>query len=457
MATGPGIVIGHLRHTLAAHAMAGRSDADLLRAFAAGGPDAGPAFELLLRRHGPMVWRACTALLRDPHAAEDAFQATFLVLVRRAGALALRGPPGPWLFGVARRVCGRARAAAAARRRAEPLAARREASPAAPAAAEVAEAVTAVHEEVGRLPGALRRVVVLCELQGLPYAEAARRLGCTHAAVRGRLARARARLRWRLACRGLGPLAVPAAAVPLALVRATARAAAVAAGRDTGAISEAVSALVNGGIQSMVVTKLKSAGMAALTTGVLIAGAVGLSGQPPAPRSAPPSSVARNQADFADEAIRLDKASLDLAQRIAELARDAQKQQADGQYRAAATTLQEMEALAHQWKNRMTQQAQLDDRKRFELRGDGRVLEALGYKAAPSNLPRPDRAGAEGKAPADLEGRVRALEEKLDRILKALDGARNPPAGASGGTRGLPAGDPRPKEEPPLNNAPIRR
>src|SRR4051812_15705857 len=108
MSTGPGIVIGHLRNTLLAHAMAGRADGDLLRAFAAGGADAGPAFEALLLRHGPMVWRACNALLRDRHAAEDAFQATFLILVRRVGSLALRGPPGPWLFGVARKVCSRA-------------------------------------------------------------------------------------------------------------------------------------------------------------------------------------------------------------------------------------------------------------------------------------------------------------------------------------------------------------
>src|SRR5262245_2829605 len=130
MASGPGIFIDYLRHTLAARATAGWADADLLRAFAGGGPDAAPAFEALLRRHGPMVWRACNAFLRDPHAAEDAFQATFLVLVRRAASLALRDPVGPWLFGVARKICSRARAAAAARLRNEPLGSRPEAYPA---------------------------------------------------------------------------------------------------------------------------------------------------------------------------------------------------------------------------------------------------------------------------------------------------------------------------------------
>src|SRR5262245_50881719 len=73
-------------------ALAGQGDGGLLRLFAAGGPQAGCAFEALLRRHGPMVWRACRAWLRDGHAAEDAFQATFPV--RRAGALALRGSLG---------------------------------------------------------------------------------------------------------------------------------------------------------------------------------------------------------------------------------------------------------------------------------------------------------------------------------------------------------------------------
>src|SRR5207248_8002112 len=248
---GPGLLLDHLRRTAVAQAMAGLADGELLRALAAGGADAGPAFEALLRRHGPMVWRACLALLRDHHAAEDAFQATFLILVRKGGSVSLRRPLGAWLFGVARKVCRQALDTAEMRRRHEPLAARRESSPAAPAGLEVAEVVAAVHEEVGRLPGSLREAVVLCELQGASYEEAAGRLGCSHATLRGRLARARERLRWRLARRGLGLVPLPAAVVPRPLLLATAKSAAVMAGRGAGVVSEAVMVLVNGGLQAM--------------------------------------------------------------------------------------------------------------------------------------------------------------------------------------------------------------
>ena len=107
---------GHLRHTLAAQALAALSDMELLRTYAQGGANAGPAFEVILRRHGPMVWRACRAAVRDPGSAEDGFQATFLVLVRRASGLGGVRTLGPWLFGVCRRVCRRARNCAARRR-----------------------------------------------------------------------------------------------------------------------------------------------------------------------------------------------------------------------------------------------------------------------------------------------------------------------------------------------------
>src|SRR5262249_18998356 len=188
VAPGPAIILAPLRRSLAAPALAGQPDGALLRLFAAGGPAACPAFETLLRRHGPLVWRACRAALRDANAAEDAFQATFLVLVRRAGSLRHPDALGPWLFGVARRVAARARADAARRQVVESRACVPESVSACGPEPDVAGLV---HDAVGGLPEALRAAVVLCDLQGLSYQEAANQLGWTHATLRGRLARAR--------------------------------------------------------------------------------------------------------------------------------------------------------------------------------------------------------------------------------------------------------------------------
>jgi RNA polymerase sigma-70 factor (ECF subfamily) len=108
-----GTVLGRIRES----ALAGESDADLLRRFNAGSEaEAEAAFALLVRRHGPLVLRTCRAALSDHHAAEDAFQAAFLVLATRARALAPGAGLGPWLFEVARRVAAKARAAARRRR-----------------------------------------------------------------------------------------------------------------------------------------------------------------------------------------------------------------------------------------------------------------------------------------------------------------------------------------------------
>ena len=118
MTKGSAILLHHLRRVVAAP-LAGLPDGDLLRKFAAGGADAEPAFEVLVRRHGPMVLSTCRSALGDVHAADDCFQAAFLVLVSIGRGLHLRGPLGPWLFQVARRMCGRARIAAARRARHE--------------------------------------------------------------------------------------------------------------------------------------------------------------------------------------------------------------------------------------------------------------------------------------------------------------------------------------------------
>ena len=218
------------------------SDAQLLERFLASGTAAGTAFDVLMTRHGPMVMGVCRRILRDRHAADDSFQATFLVLVRRAGAIRRRESLGPWLHGVARRVALRARAAAMVRQE-------REARAAIDPATAIAEPAgddlgSALHDEIVRLPEKYRAPIMLCYLQGLSIDEAARQLGWPAGTVGGRLARARDRLRDRLVRRGLvAPAALiaalasdptSAAAVPRGLARSTYDAALkLAAGRAT--------------------------------------------------------------------------------------------------------------------------------------------------------------------------------------------------------------------------------
>ncbi len=275
--------LGYLYQTAGAAVLAGLPDDDLLRRFTAGGGESEAAFAALLRRHGPSVLRACRAIVDGPQDAEDAFQATFLVLAARARSLALRRPLGAWLYGVARRVALQARAEADRRRRYERRVARAEADGPDPSKPDVAGAVV---DSVGRLPERFRAAVILCDLEGLSYAEAADRLGWTHATVRNRLARGRQRLRADLARKGLAPVACLAAGavvpVPRALAAATARAAVrVAAGTADGLVPASVMTLMNGGLRAMWVSQLKGVGLSLLAAGALLAGAHGLTARAP--------------------------------------------------------------------------------------------------------------------------------------------------------------------------------
>jgi RNA polymerase sigma factor (sigma-70 family) len=235
----------------------GLSDGELLRRYAEGrgGPDQGgeAAFGVLIERHGGMVLRICRAVLDDRHAAEDAFQSTFLVLARRSRSLRAAETVGPWLHQVALRTARAARSAVMRRKRHEQAAATDR-----PLAFEDArdglarDDARAIHEEIGLLPPRYRRVVVLCYLEGLTHLEAAERLRRPVGTVRSRLARGRDILRRRLERRGLAPSILAAAAalprVPAGLHDATLALAgktALAAGRLTfGLWAGALAAMV---------------------------------------------------------------------------------------------------------------------------------------------------------------------------------------------------------------------
>ena len=179
-------LVSYLRRMTPVSGAAEQEDALLLAHFAQGDES---AFTTLVRRYAPLVWGVCSRVLPRTQDAEDAFQATFLVLVREARSLSGGRPLGPWLHRVASRTAVKARARAA-RQSARETSAKVE--PAVESSSDVlANEVKAIlDEEVGRLPEKYRQPVVLCYLEGLTNEEAARRLACPHGTILSRLSRA---------------------------------------------------------------------------------------------------------------------------------------------------------------------------------------------------------------------------------------------------------------------------
>ena len=179
----------------------GLSDAQLLERFVAH-RDA-TAFEALMARHGMMVLSVCRGVLNDPNDAEDAFQATFLILVKKAGTFRGHAALGGWLYVVAHRVAIRANAAAARRRLSEMQAGEMAAATSALGPTARDEQLRALHEEIARLPEKFRLAILLCDLQGLPQDQAAMELRLSERTLRRRLSGGRERLKARLGRRGL--------------------------------------------------------------------------------------------------------------------------------------------------------------------------------------------------------------------------------------------------------------
>jgi RNA polymerase sigma factor (sigma-70 family) len=258
------------------------TDGALLRRFADGRDEA--AFALLVQRHGPTVFGVCCRILGPGPDAEDAFQATFVILARKATALADRAVVGNWLFGVARRTALKARALAARRRAKEREMARSESHP----PTHSGELREAIDSAVAGLPTKYRAPVVLCELEGRSLREAAAELGWPEGTVAGRLSRGRAMLRARLVRAGLPAAAGVALTVPVptTLAAAAVRSGCAVAGGD-GVIPPAVAALATGVQRQMALTRLVP--IAAGIGVALAAGTITLTQPDPVAPARPPA------------------------------------------------------------------------------------------------------------------------------------------------------------------------
>lgn len=280
-----GGVLEHLRRTALRHDAAGVSDAQLLDCFLSRRD--GAAFEALVRRHGPMVLGVCRRVLGNEQDAEDAFQAVFLVLVRKAASIQPRDLVGHWLYGVAYRTALEARGILA-RRRAKERQVSTMPEPPAPEATGEVDVRPVLDEELHRLPEKYRAAVVLCELEGRSRKEAAGMLRIPEGTLSSRLATARRILAHRLTRRGFGVSAAALAAlfaqqasatIPAPLLNQTVQTAtvfAIGAGA-TAAVSTNVVLVTEGVLKAMFVTKLKTL-TAVCALMVALGGGIGLIG-----------------------------------------------------------------------------------------------------------------------------------------------------------------------------------
>jgi len=282
-----GRTIRHLRRAALARECGGLTDGQLLECYLLRRDEA--AFEALVRRHGPMVLGVCRRVVGNVHDAEDAFQATFLVLVRKAATIGKRGAVGNWLFGVAYRAALKARAVAVRRKAREKQ------------VEEMPEPWTGPDEawhdlrplldaELARLPDKYRAAILLCDLEGRSRRESARQLGLPEGTLSSRLAVGRKMLASRLARRGLAlsgaavgmvlAQGVARAAVPAPLILSTAKAATLTTANAAvaGVFSAKVLSLTEGVLKAMWMTKLKITATLLLAMGVICAGA-GMTGR----------------------------------------------------------------------------------------------------------------------------------------------------------------------------------
>jgi RNA polymerase sigma factor (sigma-70 family) len=275
-------VVRYLQQLAHTQSGSGASDAELLERYVRHRDET--AFELLVWRHGALVFNVCRRILPCEQDAEDAFQATFLAFVRKSGSISRRGSVAAWLYRVAFRV------ALAAKARRVKIAAHEKPFSEVQAAAAVndpkwAELRPILDEEVNRLPERLRWPFVLCYLEGKTNEEAARQLGCPPGTIFSRLARGREALRRRLQRRGVtlsvtaltaaltthAAEAMPAAALMTTTVR---NAFLFAGGQAVSGVSTQVTALAEGVLRTMFMTKIKLTALMMLLAGLFAVGGV---------------------------------------------------------------------------------------------------------------------------------------------------------------------------------------
>ena len=252
--------LGLIRHLFECGTCTGLSDARLLERFVTHRDEA--AFAALVARHGSLVLNTCQTVLKDLNAAEDAFQATFVLLFRKAGSIRGRNAVGPWLHQVAYRTSLEAQSAAVRRRDIEQAAGRLRGIETRPPD----DSAMVLHEEIERLPDRFRLPVVLCDLQGLTRDQAADHLRCTEGSLRNRLAKGRDLLRRRLTRRGITftiPIIAPPG-LPESLVATTLRAAA-------GDVSESVATLVTAASWGWILSRISAAALVILALGTALA------------------------------------------------------------------------------------------------------------------------------------------------------------------------------------------
>ncbi len=277
-----GMLLRHLTGGSEGATLAECSDGQLLERFVRHREEA--AFAGLLRRHGPMVLSVCRRALANEQDREDVFQATFLLLARKAGSIRRRESVGSWLHGVAHRLAIRCRLQED-RRRVHERQAGRDRALAAPTSEAWAELQALLDEAIAELPEKYRTALVLCYLEDHTHEEAARRLGCRLTTLRSRAARGRKRLRNALLRRGLmlssaaflaalATSTAPAALPPSLRIRTLTAALQFAKGEAASAIvSASTAALVEGGLRAMSTVKMKTLFVVLLICGLTLGGA----------------------------------------------------------------------------------------------------------------------------------------------------------------------------------------
>lgn len=269
-----GVVLQHLQRLAGRQSAAQPPDAQLLERFTTRRDEA--AFAALVRRHGPMVLNVCRSVLRHEHDAEDAFQATFLILARRAASLRQPAAVAGWLHEVAHRVAVKARGDAA-RRRAREQKATAVPPPDPTLDMTLRDLQRVLHEELRRLPEKYRLPLVLCYLEGRSQEQAAGQLGWSKGTLRGRVDRGKKQLRRRLVARGVMPSALLGAAVLApraaaeALIDSVVRSA--VGGAAASGLPPRILALARGVTRAMFLTKAKITVVGLVALGLL--GAIG--------------------------------------------------------------------------------------------------------------------------------------------------------------------------------------